>query len=388
MESKKSLPMRLLFLLCLVGLSVSESHCSGNLTVHPGTIKVLKGSKGLFNVTLCHNNTGSVVIHFQSSAEDVLTVEDNITIPQGEVGQPYPVEFHAKDAGITNIQMSSTQVDVSSEFVLVSSMENEALDTIAVIIGWIYFVAWSVSFYPQVYLNFRRRSVVGLSFDFLSYNFTGFLAYGIFNVGLYWIDEIKEEYTKQHKYSVIPVQLNDVVFTIHAFFITCVTIFQTFIYERGGQKVTTVCWILQSIAWMFVTVTLIITAVSSQSVLTWLEFVTFISYIKLGVTLIKYVPQVWMNFKRKSTDGWSIGNVLLDFTGGSYSILQMILISYNYNDWSSFFLDPTKFGLGLFSICFDIVFILQHYVWYKEQEPPGTENNDQEHLINSDAKDQ
>ncbi|PIK47980.1 putative cystinosin [Apostichopus japonicus] len=239
MESKKSLPMRLLFLLCLVGLSVSESHCSGNLTVHPGTIKVLKGSKGLFNVTLCHNNTGSVVIHFQSSAEAVLTVEDNITIPQGEVGQPYPVEFHAKDAGITNIQMSSTQVDVSSEFVLVSSMENEALDTIAVIIGWIYFVAWSVSFYPQVYLNFRRKSVVGLSFDFLSYNFTGFLAYGIFNVGLYWIDEIKEEYTKQHKYSVIPVQLNDVVFTIHAFFITCVTIFKL-LFTRGAFSMASI----------------------------------------------------------------------------------------------------------------------------------------------------
>ena len=37
-----------------------------------------------------------------------------------------------------------------------------------------------------------------------------------------------------------------------------------------------------------------------------------------------------MNFRRKSTVGWSIGNVLLDFTGGSLSILQMFLTSYNY----------------------------------------------------------
>ena len=36
-----------------------------------------------------------------------------------------------------------------------------------------------------------------------------------------------------------------------------------------------------------------------------------------------------MNFQRKSTVGWSIGNVLLDFTGGSLSILQMIILSYN-----------------------------------------------------------
>ena len=36
-----------------------------------------------------------------------------------------------------------------------------------------------------------------------------------------------------------------------------------------------------------------------------------------------------MNFRRKSTDGWSIGNVLLDFTGGLLSMLQMFLLSYN-----------------------------------------------------------
>ena len=38
-----------------------------------------------------------------------------------------------------------------------------------------------------------------------------------------------------------------------------------------------------------------------------------------------------MNFKLKSTVGWSIGNVLLDFTGGTLSILQMFLVSYNYS---------------------------------------------------------
>lgn len=36
-----------------------------------------------------------------------------------------------------------------------------------------------------------------------------------------------------------------------------------------------------------------------------------------------------MNFKRQSTLGWSIGNVLLDFTGGSLSIIQMFLLAYN-----------------------------------------------------------
>lgn len=36
-----------------------------------------------------------------------------------------------------------------------------------------------------------------------------------------------------------------------------------------------------------------------------------------------------MNYQRQSTVGWSIGGVLMDFTGGLFSILQMFLQSYN-----------------------------------------------------------
>ena len=72
-----------------------------------------------------------------------------------------------------------------------------------------------------------------------------------------------------------------------------------------------------------------------------------------------------MNYSRKSTVGWSIGNVMLDFTGGFFSIGQMFIISYNNNDWGSIFGDPTKFGLGLFSVLFDIFFMLQHYIFYR-----------------------
>ena len=33
--------------------------------------------------------------------------------------------------------------------------------------------------------------MVGLNFDFLALNLTGFLAYSVFNVGLYWIPEVE-----------------------------------------------------------------------------------------------------------------------------------------------------------------------------------------------------
>ncbi len=120
------------------------------------------------------------------------------------------------------------------------------------------------------------------------------------------------------------------------------------------------------------------TIVSFTNHLSTLTLLYFYSYVKLAITIIKYVPQAWMNYKRKSTEGWSIGNILLDFTGGILSVLQMFLLAINYDDWSSIFGSPTKFGLGFFSILFDILFIVQHYILYRSKRSTviGTNEDD------------
>ena len=58
-------------------------------------------------------------------------------------------------------------------------------------------------------------------------------------------------------------------------------------------------------------------------------YVSFFSYVKLLLTLCKYFPQAYFNYKRKSTKGWSVYYCLLDFVGGSFSVLQMLLNSIN-----------------------------------------------------------
>ena len=87
--------------------------------------------------------------------------------------------------------------------------------------------------------------------------------------------------------------------------------------------------------------------------------------------------------RRKSTVGWSIGNILLDFTGGTLSMVQMFLIAHNNDDWTGLFGDPTKFGLGLFSVVFDIFFMLQHYVFYRGNMPHETLTGSNEELRTS-----
>ncbi|KAK7889005.1 hypothetical protein WMY93_024565 [Mugilogobius chulae] len=184
-------------------------------------------------------------------------------------------------------------------------LHSTVLDVLSEVIGWIYFLAWSVSFYPQAWENWSRKSVVGLNLDFLALNLTGFIAYSVFNISLFWVQPIKEEFLKRDPNAVIPVTASDVFFSLHAVLLCVVYVGQALVY------------------------------------------------------------QAYMNYQRSSTVGWSIGNVLLDFTGGTLSILQMVLQSYNNNQWMLFFGNPTKFGLGLFSVLFDLLFICQHYCLYR-----------------------
>lgn len=50
-----------------------------------------------------------------------------------------------------------------------------------------------------------------------------------------------------------------------------------------------VAWVLLLIGWTFALVSLFV-AVAKK--ITWLEYLYYFSYIKLAVTLIKYIPQV------------------------------------------------------------------------------------------------
>ncbi|XP_055796535.1 cystinosin-like isoform X2 [Salvelinus fontinalis] len=334
--------------------------------------------KGSANITITPSSplNVSALIYFNftdSSANvtSILQLPQQVQLPANAISSTF--EVHAEHVGQVTAYLYSNNADIASfktriRFLVIRS---NIIDIINQLIGWIYFLAWSISFYPQVYENWRRKSVVGLNFDFLALNLTGFIAYSVFNVGLFWVPYMKEEFVKNNPNGVNPVDANDVFFSLHAVLLTLVYICQCAIYERGGQKLSKIAIGLLVIGWTFALVTLFV-AVANK--ITWLEYLYYFSYIKLGITLVKYIPQAYMNYQRQSTEGWSIGNVLLDFIGGSFSLIQMILQSYNNNEWKLIFGDPTKAGLGLLSIFFDVVFIIQHYCLYRHRthyEPMG-----------------
>jgi cystinosin len=82
----------------------------------------------------------------------------------------------------------------------------------------------------------------------------------------------------------------------------------------------------------------------------------------LVCTVVKYCPQAYVNYKRKSTVGWSIAQILLDFSGCILSFLQLFIDSTLQADWSGLTGNPVKLGLSNIGIFFDIIFMVQHYM--------------------------
>lgn len=143
-------------------------------------------------------------------------------------------------------------------------VKSDSLANLSAALGWIYFLAWSVSFYPQVILNYRRKrsasllpahraahdrsavsvcSVVGFSFDFLAWNISGYVFYSTYTIATF-IEQNRLGLTQVccavarlqpiHCPSCLclqSVEPNDVAFATHGFVLTLVQISQCFIYE-------------------------------------------------------------------------------------------------------------------------------------------------------------
>lgn len=198
------------------------------------------------------------------------------------------------------------------------------------LIGWTYFAAWSVSFWPQVLQNAQRGTVAGLSFDFLALNLLGFTCYSAFNCALFYSPAVRAQYAAVHG-SNPGVKSNDVFFALHAVLATAVSIAQCAALPKApGQRVTrTALAILAALVTAVAAYAAVVAATpgagdagAGGGARSWLAFFTFISYVKLAISLMKYIPQAVLNARNQSTAGWSIHNIMLDFTGGSLSVVQ------------------------------------------------------------------
>ena len=162
---------------------------------------------------------------------------------------------------------------------------------ISSVMGWSYFAAWSASFYPQLIQNFERKSVSGLSFDYAILNVLGFACYSTFNLFLFFSPSVRAAYEKAHAGHHSAVRANDVFFALHALVLSAANVGQIWYYPRGGQRFSRL-----GLAFLLLCVlvlpTLVVLACIRHPLVSWLTVLYALSYVKLGITIVKYIPQV------------------------------------------------------------------------------------------------
>lgn len=233
-------------------------------------------------------------------------------------------------------------------------------------LGWTYTIIWSLSFYPQIWINWKRKSTTGLSMDFLCLNPIGFACLTVYSIALYASPTVRAQYADRHDGHFPQVQPNDIAFAGHALVLSLVILSQTLVYKRGVQHQlsrfhrTVILLILSTIA--------IALLLAWSGWLIWLDFIILLSLLKLYVTAAKMVPQAWYNYQRKSTVGWSIENIVMDMTGGILSLVQLVIDSALDHDWRGITGNPGKLGLSFLALGFDTLFLVQHFILYRGAE--------------------
>lgn len=236
------------------------------------------------------------------------------------------------------------------------------------IIGYIYFVSWSVSYYPQIITNFQRKSIHGLSTDSYILAILNNACYSIYNSFFFWNETIRSQYKDRHGADAkITVQSNDVAFALHALFLTLVVVGQIGYY--GGFQQYPISNITKCIVGvLFLTSGSYIVCIYWYDWL-WIDFLYLMASFKLVLTTLTYLPQILLNCQRKSTDGWNIWNVIFDFIGGLLSMLQLV--------WDSIDLDDLRHGimgnwakllLGVITLVCDGAFFAQHSMYSEDHD--------------------
>jgi len=254
--------------------------------------------------------------------------------------------------------------------------------TVSNILGYTYFVAWSISWYPQIILNYKRKKTDGLSVDMSLLVVYGFMAYTAFNCALFWSDSIREEYSDRYNGDDILVQSNDVAFSIHSLVLSMVTFGQIGYYDgfrtRPPSKYTLG---FVGVTMMMGSFYALLIVFVEKGFFTWINFLYGLSYLKIIITAVKYTPQAHLNYTRKSTVGWNVWSVFLDFFGGALSLLQLLLDSWNKNDFSGITGDIPKLCLSILSMGFDILFLMQHYILYPSRGENEMNMELEQHLL-------
>lgn len=204
------------------------------------------------------------------------------------------------------------------------------------------------------------------------FNIFGFICYAIYASTFFFYEPIRQLYRDRNHDKDNLVVLNDVVFVYNVLVLSIFILGQSIVYgEWKNQQVSRFTWLVVGGCTLGCLIMLSIIVLIDDTIIGWLDVLYYLSFVKLAATLFKCCPQVYLNYKNKSTAAWSAWNVYLDLAGSIASFVQIFIDAYRTDNWAGIWGNPIKPGLGLFSLTLDAMFMVQHHILYRGRAFPG-----------------
>lgn len=245
------------------------------------------------------------------------------------------------------------------------------------ILGLVYVSVWSVSMYPPLLLNWRRKSARALSLDFAVLNAAGY-TYLLVSMVLQYCSGDAGAGAGAPVPGRPLISAFDMWYCGHGFALNLVLLSQLLCGRRlwGFDKEHTRALRMQKVY-----LRVLLGSVALFTVLSvqfgretlrsgwdneWdsgaaLQYCNRLYALKISMSLVKYVPQVLHNRARRSVEGFSIQGVALDVTGGVASLLQLFLQLARQHGVSLevFVANFGKIGIAVVTLVFNCVFVGQ-----------------------------
>ena len=210
---------------------------------------------------------------------------------------------------------------------------------ISKIFGWISFVVWSISFYPQVYTNYIKKTAEGMTLDMNLYYILGYILYSIYLFTIYFNNTISTEYEKIFNVSTTETDLSDIFFISHSLILSVILTAQYYVYRKKETKPLDcinriIIYFLSGSMFLYLLVTYLILMFVTSDLSVIVYYIYTCGMVNNIISCIKYLPQVVYHYKNKSLGEWNIWNTHTDIAGALFLIFQILADAIAVNDYT------------------------------------------------------
>eukprot|EP00011_Vannellida_sp_DIVA3-517-6-12_P007492 CAMPEP_0114612540 /NCGR_PEP_ID=MMETSP0168-20121206/4674_1 /TAXON_ID=95228 ORGANISM="Vannella sp., Strain DIVA3 517/6/12" /NCGR_SAMPLE_ID=MMETSP0168 /ASSEMBLY_ACC=CAM_ASM_000044 /LENGTH=431 /DNA_ID=CAMNT_0001823527 /DNA_START=109 /DNA_END=1401 /DNA_ORIENTATION=+ len=194
------------------------------------------------------------------------------------------------------------------------SDDSSVWNAFAIICALVYACFFVFAAFCQIAVNWKHRLVVAMSFDWVSYNLLGYFSLLLYTSFMSFSSTTQDEFFDDHPdVDQVPVFYTDFLVACAGLFLTLVLVWQCFMYRRfsasiGEKKATrnsAVGLATVGCGWLALLVSSFVAALPSVEWWRLYDGVVFAGIIFVMVTFVRYIPQASVNFRRRSTQGWS-----------------------------------------------------------------------------------